>query len=412
MFAPAARCLEVLNRREALKREREVDFSFTEDQLALRADLREWAVRELKPHAWRWEDGGKLPWDAVAKLADRGLLGFTLPEAVGGGGRSFMDFAIVLEELGRIGGGIWALAYFNNLYGRIVDDEVFLRGLCEGRNVVAFAETEPQAGGDAAAIKTTAVRKGESYLINGGKHQISLVPGANWLIVTALTDVAAGGKRGMTMFLIEADRPGVKITEMHEPGMKSHMYGQIGFKNVEIPASHVIGDLNRGFYQMRDRWDYTRSLGRTADIGNATAAVEAVVEWAKHKQTFGKPLLKWQYIQFKLSDALMRLEAARLLAYKAVWLADNRQRVTGHSMMCKLLIGEIVEKIHRDCLEIMGGRAYNERHEIWRRFASCLGPRLWGGGDGIQRVILGVELFGREYATHRDWTNSERGPGA
>lgn len=379
-----------------------MDFAFTPDQEQLRQNVRAWAERELKPHVWSWEDEHKLPWDAVRTLAKGGLLGFTLPKKVGGGGHGFVDFAIVLEELGRIGGGIWTLPYFNNLYGRIIDDESFLRGLCSGDNVIAFAETEPQSGGDAAAIRTTATRDGDNFVISGGKHQISLVPGANWILVTALTDPASGGKRGMTMFLVEADRPGVKITPTPEPGMKSHMFGQIGFKDVVVPADRVVGKLNRGFYQMRGRWDYTRSVGPTADIGNAAAAVEATIEWAKSKHTFGKPLLKWQYIQFKLTDALTRLEAARLLAYKSAWLADNKQRVTAHASMCKLLVGEIVEKVHRDTLEIVGGRAYNEHHHIWRRFAGCLGPRLWGGGDGIHRIILGVEFFGREFATHRD----------
>jgi cyclohexanecarboxyl-CoA dehydrogenase len=378
-----------------------MDFSFTADQEQLRARIREWAEVELKPKVWRWEDEETLPSPAVHKMGVGGVLGFTLPKAVGGGGHNYLEFAIVLEELGRIGGGLWAFAYFSNLYGRIIDDPAFLRGLCSGQNVVAFAETEPQSGGDAAAIKTTAVRQEGGYVINGRKHLISLIPGANWIIVTALTNPSAGGKRGMSMFLVKADQPGVKTAPIPEPGMKVHMLGYVSLTNVEVPESRIVGEKDRGFYQMRDRWDFTRALGPTASIGNAAAAIELTIEWAKKKKTFGKPLLKWQHLQFKLVDALTKLEAARLLAYKAAWLADNKQRVTAHASMCRLFVGEVTERAHRDALEIMGGRAYNENNEIWRRFASCLAPRLWGGGDGIERVILGTELFGRDFASHK-----------
>ena len=379
-----------------------MDFAFTPEQDVLREKIRLWAERELKPHVWTWENSDTLPWEAVRAMGKGGVLGFMLPKRVGGGEHGFIDFAIVLEELGRIGGGLWAFAYFSNLYGCLIEDDAFLRDLCTGQNVVAFAETEPQSGGDAAAIKTTATKDGSDYIINGGKHLISLIPGANWIIVTAITNSAAGGKGGMSMFLIEADRPGVKTTAIHEPGMKSHMLGRVGLKNVVVPESRLVGQKDRGFYQMRGRWDFTRSLGPTASIGNAMAAIELTVEWAKRKRTFGKPLLKWQYIQFKLVDALTKLEAARLLAYKGAWLADNKKRVTAHASMCRLLVGSVTESLHRDTLEIVGGRTYDENHELWKRFASCLAPRLWGGGDGIEHIILGTELFGREYASHRE----------
>ncbi|MGE0803551.1 MAG: acyl-CoA dehydrogenase family protein [Lautropia sp.] len=379
-----------------------LSFDFSEPQRRLRDRVRELALDKLLPAANARADAGTFPWEAVREMADLGLMGFTYPQKVGGQGGSWLDYAIILEEIGRGDLSCGWISLMQNSYPKILDDQDIIRRVCEGRSVVAFAESEPHSGGDAAAIKTTAVRRGDDYVINGFKTYVSLVPGADVLLVTAMTDLAAV-RRGMSMFVMPADTPGVTITAIPEPGVKAHMLGSITLEDVRVPRSALVGEENRGFYMMKSRWDYTRgAAGPTMMIGAALQSLDETVQRAKEKRTFGKPLLKWPSLQFKLTDHYTRLEAARWLAYEGAWRADQGERVTAHASMLKTLLNELCTAVHRDCLEIWGGAAYRSDHPIYRRMTDNIGWQLAGGGIDIHRIILGVERFGRAYAAHKD----------
>jgi cyclohexanecarboxyl-CoA dehydrogenase len=326
---------------------------------------------------------------------------------VGGGERSWVDLSIAVEEIGRADLSCAWIALMGNSYPKLLNDEAILREIIAGRRLLAFAETEPHAGGDAANIKTTAERRNGNYVINGLKTFVSLVPGSDLLVVTALTDPAAGGKRGMSMILVEADRPGLNITAIPEPGVQAHMLGTIKFDNVTVPCSNLIGEENRGFYMMRERWDYTRGVGPTMITGAVLQALDDTVARAKAKQTFGRPLLKWQSIQFKLVEHYTKIEAARLLAYKAAWMADNHQRVTQYASMLKYYIAEVATAALADCLEIWGGAAFNEEHSVFRKHLDIMGWKAAGGGQDIHKIVIGTEMFGGEYATHRAHTEQK-----
>lgn len=377
-----------------------LSFQFTEEQERLRRDYRDFALRELAPNSRRWAKAEKFPFDALKLMGEFGLLGFTFPKAIGGSERSWVDFSIAVEEIGRADISCGWIALMGNSYPKLLTDSAILSDIIGGRKLLAFAETEPHAGGDAAAIKSTAERRGDTYVINGLKTFVSLVPGADFLVVTALTDPGAG-RRGMSMLLVEADRPGLTITPIPEPGVRAHMLGTIKFENVTVPRSHLIGEENRGFYMMRERWDYTRGVGPTLITGAALQSLDETVERAKTKQTFGKPLLKWQSIQFKLVEHYTKLEAARLLAYKAAWMADNKQRVTQYASMLKYYIAEVATAAVSDCLEIWGGAAFNEDHAVFQRHLDIMGWKAAGGGQDIHKIVIGSEMFGAEFATHR-----------
>ncbi len=378
-----------------------LSFAFTEEQEKLRQTYRDFAMKELAPHSRRWATAEKFPFDALKAMGDIGLLGMTFPKSVGGDERSWVDLSIAVEEVGRADLSCAWIALMGNSYPKLLNDEAVLREIVAGRRLLAFAETEPHAGGDAANIKTTAERRNGNYVINGLKTFVSLVPGADLLVVTALTDPAAGGKRGMSMILVESDRPGVSIAAIPEPGVRAHMLGTITFDNVTVPCANLIGEENRGFYMMRERWDYTRGVGPTMITGSVLQALDDTVARAKAKQTFGRPLLKWQSIQFKLVEHYTKIEAARLLAYKAAWMADNRQRVTQYASMLKYYIAEVGTAALADCLEIWGGAAFNEEHPVFQKHLDIMGWKAAGGGQDIHKIVIGAEMFGGEYATHR-----------
>jgi len=383
-----------------------LSFEFSPEQVELRQRIREFSLSELLPTAYERQEAGELPWDAIKKMASMGIMGFTYPEELGGQGGSWIDYAIILEEIGRGDLSCGWISLMQNSYPKILDNDDIVRQVSEGESVVAFAESEPHAGGDAAAIVTSAVREGNEYVINGFKTYVSLVPGANILLVTAMTDPAARN-RGMSMFVVPAATPGVRIEAIPEPGVKAHMLGSIWFENVRVPASSLVGEENRGFHQMRARWDYTRgAAGPTLMIGAALQSLDETVQRAKDKGTFGRPLLKWPSVQFKLTEHYTRLEAARWLAYEGAWRADQGQRVTAHASMLKTYLAELCTAVHRDCVEIWGGAGYQSGHPIFRRMIDNIGWQLAGGGTDIHKIILGVERFGREYAVHRDDSGS------
>jgi cyclohexanecarboxyl-CoA dehydrogenase len=379
----------------------DLPFAFTDEQHALREKYRDFARKELAPHSSRWAQAGKFPFDALRAMGDIGLMGFTFPKSVGGSNGSWVDFSIALEEVGRADLSCAWIALMGNSYPKLLSDEAVLSKIVSGERLLAFAETEPHSGGDAAAIKATAERRGDEYVINGLKTYVSLVPGADLLLVTALTDPEAGGKRGMSMFLVDTDSPGVTVTEIPEPGVKAHMLGTIEFKDVTVPASSLVGEENRGFYMMRERWDYTRGVGPTMITGCVLQALDDTVERAKAKQTFGRPLLKWQSIQFKLVEHYTKVEAARLLAYNTAQLADNKQRVTRYASMLKYYLAEVATEALADCLEIWGGAAFSETHPVFQKSLDIMGWKIAGGGQDIHKIIIGAELFGADFAAHR-----------
>lgn len=368
----------------------------------LRKSVRKYALEDLLPSAYAREEAEVFPWAAVKELASRGWMGYTFPAEQGGGGGSWLEYAVILEELARGDMSLAWISLMQNSYPKIVDDQDLIRQVSTGESVLAFAESEPQSGADAAAITTRATRTGTGmYRIDGFKTYVSLVPGANVLLVTAMTEPDAG-RKGMTMFLVDASDPGVAVEAIPEPGVKAHMLGSITFDGVEVAESSIVGELNRGFYQMRSRWDYTRgAAGPTLMIGAALQSLDETVERAKHKETFGKPLLKWPSIQFKLVDHYTRLDAARLLAYEGSWRADQGERVTAHASKLKTYLADVCKAVHQDCIEIWGGAAYQASHPIYRRMNDSIGWQLAGGGTDIHKIILGVEKFGQEYAAHR-----------
>jgi butyryl-CoA dehydrogenase len=381
-----------------------LDFSFTPEQEKLRSQAREFAQRELAPYSIEWDRREELPWDAIKKMARAGYLGLTYPERVGGGGKSYVDHAIVLEEIARASGSCSQILQLQASYPQLIVDqfEELVREIINGEKVLAFAETEDQAGADAGAIQTRAVREGNDYIIDGDKVFISLVPGAQVLMVTALTAPNLGS-RGISFFLVDSDQPGVEIKVIPEPGFKAHMLGEVVLTNVKVSANRLIGEENKGIQMMRSRWDYSRGTGGTALIGIAMQALEETVELTKRKRRFGMPLLKWQAVQLRLVDHFSELEAARLLCYKSAWMADNKIRVTKNASMIKTWVAEVVFKTLFDCSILWGGAGFQDFHPMQIRLRDAHSFLLLGGGQDVHKMIIGTEIFGQDYNALRPY---------
>lgn len=380
-----------------------LDFSYTPEQEEYRRTLRQFLEREIAPHAMEWEMRYELPWEGIRKVASVGYLGLKHPKSLGGQERSWVDYHIAMDELGYSGAAsLGFVCSMENMYPKLLYDEGFddiLRSIIQGESILAFAETEPQSGGDAAGIQTVAARDGDDYILNGEKIYISLVPGAQWLVVTALTAPERGGKYGMSMLLIGTDWPGVRIESIREIGFRAHMLGHIWLMNVRVPARNLIGEENQGFHVMRSRWDFTRGVG--GGTGAMRRILEMTVEHAKRKKTFGKPLLKWQAIQLRLVDHYTELEAVELMSLRGAWMADQGIRLTKHASMMKTWASDVAFRTLMDCAIVWGGSGIREDHPVQVALRNTLCGMLAGGGLDIHRVILGVELFGNEYASHR-----------
>jgi alkylation response protein AidB-like acyl-CoA dehydrogenase len=378
-----------------------LDFTFTPEQDAFRQRIKEMVEKEIRPYSSRWDKKPSIPWKAVRAMAEVGLMGHTYPRRVGGREGSWVDFAIALEEIGRRDQSCGWIVLLSNAYPKVVNDDDLWRRVVNGDVLVALSETEPQSGGDATGIETSATRDGDRYVIDGRKVYISLVPGAQYHLVTAVTDPAAG-PRGISMFLVDASSPGITTKSMREMGVRAHMLSTVRYKNVEVPADRLVGKEGDGFRLMRSQWDFTRGVSATLFIGAALQSIEETVERAKRQVRFGRPMLKWQAPQFKLSDNLTALHACQLLAYKAAWMADRGERITAYASMFKTFVVDVVHKALWDCVQIWGGAAYLENSAIGQRYRDFLGWQLSGGGEDVHRIIVGMEYFGREWSVHRD----------
>ena len=354
-----------------------LDFDFSPAEVALRERVREFARSELAPHVRRWARGQEFPWDAVRALGRAGFLGITFDESVGGANGSWVDLAIVLEEIGRVDLSCALIASLANFYPRVIDDQSVVSRIVAGDAALAFAETEARSGGDVAAIRTSAVRTESGWLLNGSKTYISMVPGADLLLVTAVTDPDAGG-RGLSMFLVDADQKGVTARSIPEPGLRAHMLGSITLKDVEIPHNRIVASH---LAQASGILDLKQCADSVAILGATQQTVEETVQRAKAKKTFGRSLLKWQGIQSEIVGHLARLEALKLMMFERMWCEDTgKEPVVGNAPLSTLVAHE-ADIIHRSCLDLFGGAAWRSDNRIHARSEDIL---VWTLNNRIQ----------------------------
>jgi butyryl-CoA dehydrogenase len=366
----------------------------------IRDTLRAFAREKLAPNAARWDREHHFPQEALDGLAALGAFGVAVPEELGGAGLDYLSLALVLEEIAAGDGGTSTIISVNNcpvcsigmMYANPAQQEQWLKPLARGEMLGAFCLTEPHVGSDAAALRTTAMRDGDHYVLNGVKQFITSGKHADVAIVIAVTDKAAG-KRGISAFWVPTTTPGYIVARLEDKlGQHSSDTAQIVFENCRIPAQNLIGDEGQGYKIALSGLEGGRiGIGAQA-VGMARAAFEAALAYAKERTSFGKPLFEHQAVQFKLSEMATRIEAARQLILHAASLKDAGKPCLKEAAMAKLLASEMAERVCSDAIQIHGGYGYVSDFPVERIYRDVRVCQIYEGTSDIQKILIARAL--------------------
>ncbi len=378
-----------------------MDFQLTEEQRMVRDMVRDFAQKEVAPIAREVDETGRFPAETFQKLGELGLMGLPYPEKYGGAGGDTVSYAIAVEELSRACGstGLTYAAHVSlgcapfYLFGTEEQKQKYLTHLASGKGLGAFGLTEPQAGSDAGATRTTARKDGDSWVINGSKMWITSGSIADIIVATART-IVDGEDRGVSCFIVEKGTPGF-IPGKDEPkmGLKGSITSQLFFEDCRVPACNILGSVGQGFKQMLIILDGGRiSIGAMA-LGLGMAALEAAVGYAKERVAFGHPIADYQSIQWKLADSATLLEASRLLILQAAWLKDHGKRFTQEAAMAKLFASEAAEKACFEAVQIFGGAGYSREYPVERYYRDNRLTEIGEGTSEIMRLVIARNIL-------------------
>jgi acyl-CoA dehydrogenase len=377
-----------------------VDFSLNEEQTMLRDMAREFTRREIIPKAAHHDETGEFPVEICRKAWETGLLNLHIAEEYGGLGLGVFESVVVCEETAYGCSGIATAMEANNLAEAplivAASDDVkrrFLAPMTEEFKMAAYCVTEPGAGSDVAGIKTTAVRKGAKYILNGQKMWITNAAKADWYFVLAYTDTAAG-HRGMTGFVVPRESPGVIVGRKEvNMGQRASDTRGITFENVEVPAENVIGKEGEGFKIAMSAFDITRPDVAAVAVGVARRAMEEAIKYAKERQAFGKPIGDLQAIAFMIADMGTAIEAGRLLTWKAAWLRDSGQRNSLNAAYAKAFTADEAMRICVDAVQVFGGYGFNTEYPVEKLMRDAKILQIYEGTSQIQRLIISRHLL-------------------
>jgi alkylation response protein AidB-like acyl-CoA dehydrogenase len=380
-----------------------MDFRLTEEQDLLRRTVREFAESEIRPYVIEWDEAQQFPMDLVPKLASLGLMGVQFSEEYGGAGLSAVDYCICIEELARVDPAVaLSVAAHNGLcsshiamFGSEAQKRQYLPRLTSGEVLGAWGLTESGAGSDAAAMRTTAVKQGNCWIINGTKAFITHARVGGIVVAMAVTD-RTRGHRGISAFVIEQGTPGMTAGKKENKlGMRASDTSELIFQDCRVPAGQLLGEEGQGFINTLQVLDAGRIGIAALAVGLAQGAYEAARSYAKERRQFGQPLSAFQAIQWKLADNATRIEAARLLTYRAAYLKDTGKRTTRESSMAKLYSGEIAVKAADDCVQIHGGYGFVKDYPAEKYFRDVKLVTIGEGTSEIQRLVIARQLLGQ-----------------
>jgi alkylation response protein AidB-like acyl-CoA dehydrogenase len=380
-----------------------MDFRLTEEQELLRRTVRDFAETEIRPHVREWDEAQHFPSEIMPALAALGLLGIQFPEQYGGAGMAAIDYCICIEELARVDPGLaLSIAAHNGLcsahifmFGTEEQKQKFLVPLARGEKIGAWGLTESTSGSDAAGMRTTASRAGACWVLNGSKTFTTHGRVGDVVVAMAVTDRAAGSK-GISAFIIERGTPGMNAGKKEDKlGMRASDTSEVLFDNCRIPADQLLGEEGQGFINTMQVLDAGRIGIAALSVGLAQGAYEAALRYAQERKAFGKTISAFQAIRWKLADNATRIEAARLMTYRAAYLKDRGVRTTLESSMAKLYASEIAVRAAEDCVQVHGGYGFVKDYPAEKYFRDVKLLTIGEGTSEIQRLVIARQLLAR-----------------
>jgi alkylation response protein AidB-like acyl-CoA dehydrogenase len=378
-----------------------MNFELNENQRMIAQMVRDFAEKEIRPNLNKWDADEHFPVDVMKKMGELGLLGIFVPEQYGGSGFSYYEYASALMELGRVCGGVGlSVAAHNSLctghiyyHGSEEQKQKYLPKLASGEFIGAWGLTEANTGSDAMRMKTTAVRDGDDWIINGSKNWITHGLSGDVAVVLVRTGELLDS-RGITAFIVEKGTPGFSAVKIKDKlGVRASETAELIFDNVRVPNSNVIGEVGHGFIQAMQILDGGRISIAALSCGIAWGAYEASVKYAKEREQFGKPIASFQGISFKLADMATKVEAAKLLTFNAAHLKNNKLPMTKEGAYAKYFASETAVECGNEAVQIMGGYGYTKEYPAEKYLRDAKLMTIGEGTSEIQKVVISREIL-------------------
>ena len=378
-----------------------MDFSYTNEQQQLRRAVREFAEAEILPHVREWDEHSTFPADVVRKCGQMGLMGSIFPEEFGGAGYGYIEYALVIEELARVDPSVALIVAAhtslcaNHLYlaGTPEHKQRYLPKLASGEWLGSWSLTEPEAGSDAGGTKTTAIRDGDSWILNGSKTFTTNAHYAQLCVVMAVTDKAQD-HHGISAFLVESGTPGFRPGKKEDKlGMRASDTGEVILTDCRVGANALLGTAGEGFVDALRVLDGGRISIAALSLGIAQGAFDAALKYSKQRKQFGRLIADFQAIQFKLADMATEIAAARLLVQRAAWLKDQGKPVNAESAMAKLYASEIAVKAANEAVQIHGGYGFTKDYPVEKFYRDVKLMTIGEGTSEIQKMVIARQLL-------------------
>jgi alkylation response protein AidB-like acyl-CoA dehydrogenase len=380
-----------------------MDFRLTDDQHVLRRSVREFAETEVRPHVREWDEAQHFPVELIPPLGSLGLMGIQIPEAYGGAGMSAIDYCICIEELARVEPSLaLSVAAHNGLcsahifmFGDESQKQRFLVPLARGEKIGAWGLTESTSGSDASRMRTSATRAAGSWSLTGSKTFTTHGRVGQVMVVMAVTDSNAGSK-GISAFILEHGTPGMTPGKKEDKlGMRASDTSEVLFDNCRVPEDQLLGEEGRGFVDAMQVLDAGRIGIAALSVGLAQGAYDAALHYAQERKAFGTTISAFEAVQWKLADNATRIEAARLMTYRAAHLKDRGERTTLEASMAKLYASEVAVRAAEDCVQIHGGYGFVKDYPAEKYFRDVKLMTIGEGTSEVQRLVIARQLLAR-----------------